>query len=107
MIDTTHVTKDEQGRWLPAPRKAYAIISIRSPLWGYGEDHDRIVGTEITGPLPVFVNAGKTLLDAVGISATFGDEIYTAIACSRQEFFEFLREELKKNNAAVERCPEF
>ena len=85
-IDTTPVTQHERGRWLPAPRKAYAIVSVRSPLWGYGDKSDQVVGFEITGPMPVFINAGKTLVDAMGISSTFGDEIFTAIACTRKEY---------------------
>ena len=105
-IDTTHVTKDEQGRWLPAPRKSHAIVTVRSPLWGDEDKVDQIVGFEVIGPIPIFVNAGQSLHDAVGISAAHGEEIFTAIACTREDYLEFLTQALKKSNAAVD-CPEF
>ena len=70
-MDTTHVRK-VQGRWLPAQSRAYAIISVRDAQG------------RISRPIPVFLFAGKTLPQAVGLKAS--EEIYTAIACTRSDF---------------------
>ena len=106
-LDTTHTTLDNRGCWKPAPRPAYALVTIRSPLYGYGEEHDRVVGFEITGPAAVRVPSGRTLVDAVGISSASGDEIVGATAISRVEFLEFLCKEREVADVAEADCTEF
>ena len=99
-INTDHVNKDDRGVWQPAPRRAYAVITVRTPIWGYGDRHDEVIGYEYTGTMAVALNAGQSLTDVVGLSSTFGDEIYTAIACTRDDYMEFLAIERAKDAIA-------
>ncbi len=104
-LDTTHVTRSRRGDFLPAPRKCYAVVTVLTPIWGYGDRSNKIVSTEISPPMAVIINSGETLEDAVGIATSQGETIYSAIACSRGDFMQFHRLERAKE-AIREALPE-
>lgn len=95
-LSTVHVTRTERGDFVPAPRRAYAVVTILTPIWGDGDRSNKIVATEVSAPLAVWVNAGETLESAVGIASSQGETIYSAIACSREDYNRFHKLEAAK-----------
>lgn len=83
--DDTHCRKASSGEWLPAPRKAYAILHVTSPYWFAGD----LVGSD-SKSYPTFVNAGQRINDVIA-GFDVNDHI-VAIPCTREEYIAALRD---------------
>lgn len=85
-----HVTQvNSMGEWGVAPQRAYAVLTVRSPLWGSGDNYDEVVGYQDSERIAVDVRAGKSLTDCVAVSSYHGDSIVGAIAITREDFVAF------------------
>ena len=80
------------GEWMPAPRKAYAILTVTTPVWFAGD----LIGCD-EETHPVAIPAGQTIGDQI---AGFDcNARFTATPCTREQYMAALaaqREEQEK-----------
>jgi hypothetical protein len=89
-LDDTHCQRYSSGGWMPAPRKAYAILHVTSPCWFAGD----LVGCD-KEVHPVCVPAGKTISD---VAIFDRNASIVATPCTRDEYMDSLAAQQEEQN---------